>query len=289
PLGRRLGASRRLEPGRGDGCGTIALWGRRRLLFRPLVRRRARAGHDGARPLHAWRDVSRGGGSGPVPGGSIPSPKERNGGACAPRRSPGSDDGGRGGMRDDFMIYPAIDLRRGGAVRLRQGSAAEEKRYSENPTSIARAFAEAGARSLHVVDLDGAFEGKPRHFAEVVRIARVAAVPVRFRGGPRTEEDLASAFAAGVAVAIVGTVAIRDPELLAGWISRFGPRLAVSLDVRDGMARTHGWTESTGDAFENVASTLGKTGLTDLIVTDVARDGELSGPNPGLMARAAEA
>jgi phosphoribosylformimino-5-aminoimidazole carboxamide ribotide isomerase len=192
-------------------------------------------------------------------------------------------------MRDDFLIYPAIDLRRGGAVRLRQGSAAQEKRYSENPTSIARAFAEAGARSLHIVDLDGAFEGKPRHFAEVVRIARVAAVPVRFGGGLRTEEDLASAFAAGVAVAIVGTVAIRDPDLLAGWIARFGPRLAVSLDVRDGMARTHGWTESTGEAFENVARMLGNTGLTDLVVTDVARDGELAGPNPGLMARAAEA
>jgi phosphoribosylformimino-5-aminoimidazole carboxamide ribotide isomerase len=192
-------------------------------------------------------------------------------------------------MRDDFVIYPAIDLRRGGAVRLRHGSAAEEKRYSEKPTSVARAFAEAGARALHVVDLDGAFEGKPRHFAEVVRIARVAAVPVRFGGGLRTEDDLASAFAAGVAVAIVGTVAIRDPELLAGWIARFGPRLAVSLDVRDGMVRTHGWTESTGVAFESVARALGKTGLTDLIVTDVARDGELSGPNPRFLARAAEA
>ena len=192
-------------------------------------------------------------------------------------------------MRDDFLIYPAIDLRRGGAVRLRQGSAAEEKRYSERPTSVARAFAEAGARALHVVDLDGAFDGKPRHFADVVRIVRVAAVPVRFGGGLRTEDDLAGAFAAGIAVAIVGTVAIREPQRLAAWIARFGPRLAVSLDVRDGMVRTHGWTESTGIAFEGVARSLGKTGLTDLIVTDVARDGELSGPNPALLARAADA
>lgn len=199
------------------------------------------------------------------------------------------DVGERGGMNADFVIYPAIDLRRGGAVRLRQGNAAEERRYSENPTAIARAFAEAGARALHVVDLDGAFGGKPRHFADVVRIARVAAVPVRFGGGLRTEEDLASAFAAGVAVAIVGTVAIRQPDRLARWIDRFGARLAVSLDVRDGMARTHGWTESAGESFEPVARALGRTGLTDLIVTDVARDGELSGPNPGLLARAAEA
>lgn len=192
-------------------------------------------------------------------------------------------------MRDDFVIYPAIDLHRGGAVRLRQGSASEEKRYSENPTSIARAFEEAGARALHVVDLDGAFEGKPKHLATVVRIARVSGVPVRFGGGLRTDEDLASAFAAGVAVAIVGTVAIRDPDLLAGWIVRFGPRLAVSLDVRDGMVRTHGWTESAGVSFDTVARALGKTGLTDLIVTDIARDGELSGPNPSLLARAADA
>ncbi len=188
-----------------------------------------------------------------------------------------------------FQIYPAIDLRRGGAVRLRQGSASEEFRYSEDPVAVARAFREAGARALHVVDLDGAFGGSPQHLATVARIVRVSEVPIRLGGGLRTDEDLEAAFSMGVAVVIVGTAAIEEPERLRGWLDRYGSRLAVSLDTRDGLVRTRGWTAIAGPALEEAAAAVRRAGVCDLIVTAVARDGDLSGPDLELLDTAARA
>lgn len=188
-----------------------------------------------------------------------------------------------------FQIYPAIDLRRGGAVRLRQGSASEEFRYSEDPVAVARAFREAGARALHVVDLDGAFGGSPQHLATVARIVRVSEVPIRLGGGLRTNEDLEAAFSMGVAVVIVGTAAIEEPERLRGWLDRYGSRLAVSLDTRDGLVRTRGWTAIAGPALEEAAAVVRRAGVGDLIVTAVARDGDLSGPDLELLDTAARA
>ena len=141
---------------------------------------------------------------------------------------------------EPFVILPAIDLRGGRAVRLRQGKASTETRYSEDPVAVARQFSEAGARALHIVDLDGAFSGAPVHLPLVARICRVASVPVRLGGGLRRTEDLEAAFAAGVQVAILGTAAIEEPELLQGWIARFGPRVAVSTQNRRLSAFTKG-------------------------------------------------
>ena len=188
-----------------------------------------------------------------------------------------------------FQIFPAIDLRRGGAVRLRQGSASEEFRYSEDPVAVARAFREAGARALHVVDLDGAFGGSPQHLATVARIVRVSEVPIRLGGGLRTDEDLEAAFSMGVAVVIVGTAAIEEPERLRGWLDHYGSRLAVSLDTRDGLVRTRGWTAIAGPALEEAAAAVRRVGVGDLIVTAVARDGDLSGPDLELLDTAARA
>lgn len=188
-----------------------------------------------------------------------------------------------------FQIFPAIDLRRGGAVRLRQGSASEEFRYSEDPVAVARAFREAGARALHVVDLDGAFGGSPQHLATVARIVRVSEVPIRLGGGLRTDEDLEAAFSMGVAVVIVGTAAIEEPERLRGWLDHYGSRLAVSLDTRDGLVRTRGWTAIAGPALEEAAAAVRRAGVGDLIVTAVARDGDLSGPDLELLDTAARA
>lgn len=186
-----------------------------------------------------------------------------------------------------FLLLPAIDLRNGCAVRLRQGKAHTETRSSRDPVAVARQFADAGARALHVVDLDGAFSGAPVHLELVARICRATSLPVRLGGGLRREEDLQAAFAAGVAVSILGTVAIRDPDRLSRWISRFPGRLAASLDVRDGAVNTHGWTESSPLSLEEAAVRLAEAGLEDLIVTDIARDGELAGPDVALFRRAA--
>jgi phosphoribosylformimino-5-aminoimidazole carboxamide ribotide isomerase len=193
-------------------------------------------------------------------------------------------------MRSEpFLLLPAIDLKDGRAVRLRQGEASTETRYSEDPVEVARQFAEAGARALHIVDLDGAFSGAPVHLSLVARICRVAAVPVRLGGGLRRTEDLEAAYSAGVAVAILGTAAIEEPERLRGWIARFGSRVAVSLDLRDDAVRTHGWVDGSALSLEEAAVRLARAGLEDLVVTDVARDGELTGPDLGLFRRAASA
>lgn len=188
-----------------------------------------------------------------------------------------------------FQLFPAIDLKGGRAVRLRQGEASTEMRFSSDPVSVARQLAEAGAVALHVVDLDGAFAGQPVQLALVARICRVARLPVRLGGGLRSEEDLRAAFAAGAAVAIVGTAAIERPADLADWIGKFGTRIAVSLDVRDGFVRTKGWVEGAGLGFEEAAGRLAGAGVRDLVVTDVARDGELAGPDLALFSLAAAA
>ncbi|HKF43080.1 MAG TPA: 1-(5-phosphoribosyl)-5-[(5-phosphoribosylamino)methylideneamino]imidazole-4-carboxamide isomerase [Thermoanaerobaculia bacterium] len=191
--------------------------------------------------------------------------------------------------KEPFLLLPAIDLRGGRAVRLRQGEAHRETRYSDDPVQVARQFAEAGARALHVVDLDGAFSGSPIHLPLVARICRVAGIPVRLGGGLRRSEDIEAAFSSGVSVAILGTSAIEDPSSVEQALARFGKRLAVSLDVRGDSVRTRGWVEQSAFTPIQAATRLAKTGLEDLIVTAVARDGELSGPDLGLLRRAATA
>jgi phosphoribosylformimino-5-aminoimidazole carboxamide ribotide isomerase len=191
--------------------------------------------------------------------------------------------------KEPFLLLPAIDLRGGRAVRLRQGEAHRETRYSDDPVQVARQFAEAGARALHVVDLDGAFSGAPVHLPLVARICRVAGIPVRLGGGLRTPDDIAAAFSAGVSVVILGTSALEDPVSVSTALARFGKRLAVSLDVRGDSVRTRGWVEQCAFTPVEAATRLAKTGLEDLIVTAVARDGELSGPDLGMLRRAAAA
>jgi phosphoribosylformimino-5-aminoimidazole carboxamide ribotide isomerase len=188
-----------------------------------------------------------------------------------------------------FLLLPAIDLRAGKAVRLRQGEASLETRYSDDPVAIARQFAEAGARALHVVDLDGAFSGAPVNLPLVARICRVSNLPVRLGGGLRRFEDMEAAFSAGVAVVILGTSALEDPATVAEALARFGKRLAVSLDVRGDSVRTRGWVEEASLTPEQAAGRLAEKGLEDLVVTAVARDGELTGPDIPLLRRMAEA
>ncbi len=176
------------------------------------------------------------------------------------------------------ILYPAIDLLGGRAVRLHQGDRRSAKVYSDDPPAQARAFATQGARALHVVDLDAAF-GEARQTAMVLEIVEAAApVPVQVGGGIRGLDDIEGTLKAGAARVILGTAAVERPELAGEAVRRFGPeRVACGIDVKEGRAATHGWTEATGPAPGQLALNFAQMGVQWFVVTAVARDGTLEG------------
>lgn len=181
--------------------------------------------------------------------------------------------------RARFTLYPAIDLRRGRCVRLEKGEAARETVYGEDPIAVARQFAEAGARWVHVVDLDAAF-GDGSNRALIRELA--AAVPLRVQtgGGLRSEADLEEVLESGVARAVIGTAALENPELVRRAVERWGAdRIAVGLDARGRKPAARGWTEESGADLFDVARTLVNAGVRTIIYTDIDRDGMLAGPN----------
>ncbi len=177
-----------------------------------------------------------------------------------------------------MMIYPAIDLMAEGAVRLRQGDPSRRIAVGDDPVGLARRWAAEGARWLHVVDLDGAMSGAPRHLDIVGRICRAVSIPVQVGGGLRTLPDLRAAFAAGAARAILGTAAIAG-DLLPAALAEFGDALAVALDARDGLVAVEGWQQTSSVMALDAARALQQAGVVRFIYTDVARDGMLTGPN----------
>lgn len=188
-----------------------------------------------------------------------------------------------------MILLPAIDIRDGRAVRLRQGDFRDETVYADDPLEAAHAWVEAGARGLHVVDLDGARAGEPRGLRHLERIAGELAAPVQYGGGLRTPEAVERALAAGAARVVVGTAALTDPSFLRAILERLGDRLAVSVDARGGEVAVAGWTEGTGRRAEAVAERLAQAGVTRLVYTDVDRDGMLSGPDLEGLGRVARA
>jgi len=178
-------------------------------------------------------------------------------------------------------LYPAIDIRSGRVVRLSQGEAARETVYAEDPTRVARAFVEAGARWIHVVDLDRAFD----HGNNDSTVRRIVAevggrVQVQLGGGLRTLDRVRDGLALGVSRLVIGTAAATDPAMLAAAIDVASPeRLAVGLDARDGFVAIRGWTESSGLRVADLARDVVGLGIATLIYTDVARDGMLQGPD----------
>ncbi|HHW40433.1 MAG TPA: 1-(5-phosphoribosyl)-5-[(5-phosphoribosylamino)methylideneamino]imidazole-4-carboxamide isomerase [Syntrophomonadaceae bacterium] len=179
-----------------------------------------------------------------------------------------------------MLIFPAIDLRGGKCVRLRQGREDAETVYAADPTAVARLWVERGARWLHLVDLDGAFAGEPRQLPLVERIVRSAAVPVQLGGGLRTLEQIRAAFEAGVARVILGTVAVSNPELVRRACAEFGKsRIVVGIDAREGWVAVRGWKDVTSRHFLEVAREIRELGVERLVFTDTSRDGMLSGPN----------
>ena len=190
-----------------------------------------------------------------------------------------------------MIIYPAIDLIGGGVVRLRQGSFDEVTPYSTSPSEALRQFADAGTEWAHIVDLDGAKAGKPMQHKLVADLARATRLRLQVAGGYRERDHLARMFDAGVGRVVVGSLAVKQPQTVRGWIDEFGPdRIALSLDVRivdqTPLVATGGWTEDSGKNLWDVAAMYPEA--RHLLVTDIGRDGMLVGPNFALYAEIAE-
>jgi phosphoribosylformimino-5-aminoimidazole carboxamide ribotide isomerase len=188
-----------------------------------------------------------------------------------------------------FQLLPAIDLRGGQVVRLAEGDFDRETAYGSDPGEVTRRFVAAGAEWIHIVDLDGARDGVRRQTEAVMKIVAAAGedVACEVAGGLRDEESVAAVLDSGAARAVVGTAALRDPELVERLTARFGvTRIAVALDVRDGLAVGHGWVPGAAGIPVEVALTrLAESGARTFIVTAIERDGMLSGPNLELLGR----
>jgi phosphoribosylformimino-5-aminoimidazole carboxamide ribotide isomerase len=184
-----------------------------------------------------------------------------------------------------FTIIPAIDLKDGRCVRLRQGRAEESTVYSDDPVQMARRWESEGAAWLHVVDLDGAFHGNVVH-ADVIRaIVAAISIPVEVGGGLRTDADVRRILDCGVQRAIIGTRAFSEPGALAELVRQFGGQLAVGIDARDGMVQVRGWVETTAMPASKLAAAADAAGIQTLIYTDTATDGMMAGPNTAAVDR----
>ena len=188
-----------------------------------------------------------------------------------------------------MVILPAIDLKDGKCVRLRQGRADDVTVYGDDPAEQARDWANQGGRELHVVDLDGAFAGTPKHADVIRKIIAAFGGPVEVGGGLRTPEALAAVIEAGATRAIIGSAALEDPEFLASAVELYGDRIAVGIDARNGFVQTKGWVETTATKATDLASAVAKIGVKTIIYTDTATDGMLGGPNLTQMAAICDA
>lgn len=179
-----------------------------------------------------------------------------------------------------MKIIPAIDIRGGNCVRLFQGDYARETVYGTDPAAQAKAWQDAGAEIIHLVDLDGAKAGHPVNLEAIEAICKNVTVPCELGGGIRTVEDAGKVLDLGISRVILGTVACDDPKLAETFISQFGTeKIVVGIDAKDGKVATRGWIEtSTTDAFE-LARKLYLFGVSRIIYTDIATDGALCGPN----------
>ncbi|HIB45435.1 MAG TPA: 1-(5-phosphoribosyl)-5-[(5-phosphoribosylamino)methylideneamino]imidazole-4-carboxamide isomerase [Candidatus Lambdaproteobacteria bacterium] len=179
-----------------------------------------------------------------------------------------------------MLLIPAIDLKNGRCVRLLQGEADAETVYSHEPAAMARSFEDAGAKRLHLVDLDGAFRGQGTNLDSIHSILKTISIPVQLGGGLRTAENVEQMFELGVSSVIVGTMAVKNPDVLEGLIQRFsGEKIFLGIDARNRKVSIEGWQEGTEIDDVEFALRWKKLGTKRVIFTDIARDGMLSGPN----------
>jgi phosphoribosylformimino-5-aminoimidazole carboxamide ribotide isomerase len=176
------------------------------------------------------------------------------------------------------ILYPAIDIRGGQAVRLLQGDYERETAYDADPVDAARRWAEEGAQFLHVVDLDGARAGTPENLGAVRRIAAAVACPIQVGGGLRDAGSVAAVLRAGAERVVIGTAALRDPGFLADMLERHGERVVVSVDARDGKVALAGWTEAGGGEVAEAVAKLSSEGVARFLCTAIEVDGTMEGP-----------
>lgn len=176
-----------------------------------------------------------------------------------------------------MILFPAVDIRDGRAVRLTQGDYDREQIYNDDPFAAASDWVSQGATHLHVVDLDGALHGERRNLEHLRRIATDSGVPVQYGGGLRDMEALTSAVEAGAWRVVIGTAAFRDRQLVVDAVAEFGEMVVVSADGRDGRIAAQGWTEATDIAVTDAVTELAGVGVETFVYTDIARDGMLVG------------
>jgi len=177
------------------------------------------------------------------------------------------------------ILFPAIDLKKGIAVRLEQGDMARATVFHRDPAAQAHTFEQQGFEYLHVVDLDGAFAGKPMNAHAVEAMLKAVTMPVQLGGGIRDLKTIEAWLAKGIARVIIGTAAVRDPELVKGAAKQFPGRVAVGLDARDGKVAVEGWAETSQVTALEIARRFEDAGVAAIIFTDIARDGLLKGLN----------
>jgi phosphoribosylformimino-5-aminoimidazole carboxamide ribotide isomerase len=177
------------------------------------------------------------------------------------------------------ILFPAIDLKNGECVRLEQGDMARATVFNRDPAAQAATFAAQGFEYLHVVDLDGAFAGKPMNAAAVDRILAAVSIPVQLGGGIRDMTTVEAWLGKGVRRVIIGTAAVRDPDFVKTAAKRFPGRVAVGLDARDGKVAVAGWAETSTLAADEVALRFADAGVAAIVYTDISRDGLLKGLN----------
>jgi len=178
-----------------------------------------------------------------------------------------------------FTIYPAIDMRGGKCVRLLQGDYNKETVYGDSPFHMAKQFAAAGSDWIHMVDLDGAKDGKRVNDTYVIQAAQQLQAKVQIGGGIRTEEDIVHYLEHGVARVIIGSIAVSNPEFAIEMIRKYGSQIVVGLDAKDGYVATHGWLDTSEVRAVDLGKRFADAGVETFIFTDIATDGMLSGPN----------
>lgn len=187
-----------------------------------------------------------------------------------------------------MIVYPAIDILDGKAVRLRRGDFSDSTQYADDPLDAARRWAEEGARALHVVDLDGAREGQPASLEHLSRICDELSIPVQYGGGLRSLGHLRQALDAGADRVVLGTAAFADGSMLNSALESWPGRVAVAVDVRDGQVSTSGWTKTTQTTGAAAVNRLLERGVRAFVYTNIDRDGMLTGPDLEEIARVSQ-
>lgn len=188
-----------------------------------------------------------------------------------------------------MLLYPAIDIRGGKAVRLVEGDYARETTYDADPVDAALRWAGEGAGFLHVVDLDGAKAGEPQNLDAIQRIADAVPCPIQVGGGLREEESVAAGLRAGAERVVIGTAALRDPAFLERMLARHGERVVVSVDAREGKVSLSGWTETSDADVADAVASLSERGVRRFLCTAIEVDGTMAGPALGELNRIAAA